>query len=69
MKRCNILIYWDSNKYQTINETIGAVEDLERCIPAALWTGPFLRYLLVVGCSHDWDHKWPDDREDELSHH
>lgn len=28
-------------------------------VPAALWTGPFLKYLLVEGCSHDWDHTWP----------
>lgn len=35
----------------------------ERDVPAALWTGSFLRYRLAEGCSRDWDHKWPEDRK------
>lgn len=45
------------------------LEVSERRLPAALWTDPFLRYLLVVGCSHGWDHKWPDNRESEWDSH
>lgn len=28
-------------------------------VPAALWTGPWLKYLLAEGCSRDWGHRWP----------